>query len=292
MMKNKYMIRGLSGIALLALFAGTLAAQEISRRPMTADDMLEMVRVDEAVMSPDGEWVLYRKSELDWKKNKRRKTYHLVPSVGGSSYQYLNEEGTESPKFSPDGQWLAFTRKVEKVAQLFVIRTAGGEARQLTKHKSAVESFQWLSGSRTLLFVADEALSGEEKKERENGEDAIFVEEGPNSQRRAEWQNFWKIGLEDGKERQVTSEKFRVGDFDVSPDGSRIAFTARYENRRNQGNLSEIFLLDLDTGHPSGWLPGRRTAAGSRTRLTTIRNGTSGTERSGFWTRKTRAIEW
>ena len=253
MMKNKYMIRGLSGIALLALFAGTLAAQEISRRPMTADDMLEMVRVDEAVMSPDGEWVLYRKSELDWKKNKRRKTYHLVPSVGGSSYQYLNEEGTESPKFSPDGQWLAFTRKVEKVAQLFVIRTAGGEARQLTKHKSAVESFQWLSGSRTLLFVADEALSGEEKKERENGEDAIFVEEGPNSQRRAEWQNFWKIGLEDGKERQVTSEKFRVGDFDVSPDGSRIAFTARYENRRNQGNLSEIFLLDLGHRAPE-WL--------------------------------------
>ena len=44
--------------------AGPLPAQ--TRRAMTTDDGLDMVRVGGALMSPDGSWVLYSRSELDW----------------------------------------------------------------------------------------------------------------------------------------------------------------------------------------------------------------------------------
>ena len=34
--------------------------QEVEKRPMTVDDALDMVRVGDALISPDGEWVLFQ----------------------------------------------------------------------------------------------------------------------------------------------------------------------------------------------------------------------------------------
>ena len=39
---------------------------------MTVDDALNMVRLADVLMSPDGSWVFFSKSELDWDKNKRK----------------------------------------------------------------------------------------------------------------------------------------------------------------------------------------------------------------------------
>ena len=80
------------------------------KRPMTTDDVLDMVRVGNAQMSPDGDWVIYSKSELDWKKNKRKTTYYMASVATGESFQYLSSDiDARSPQFSPDGEipWLS-----------------------------------------------------------------------------------------------------------------------------------------------------------------------------------------
>ncbi len=35
---------------------------------MNTDDALDMVRIGNALMSPDGEWVFFSKTELEWEK--------------------------------------------------------------------------------------------------------------------------------------------------------------------------------------------------------------------------------
>ena len=57
-------------IVLILYCLSTLCAQEENRRPMTVDDALNMVRLGNVRMSPDGKKVFFSKSELDWKKNK------------------------------------------------------------------------------------------------------------------------------------------------------------------------------------------------------------------------------
>ncbi len=57
-----------------------LAAQE--RRPMTTDDALDMVQVGGVLMSPDGSWVLFSKSELDWDENERKTTWWRAAADG------------------------------------------------------------------------------------------------------------------------------------------------------------------------------------------------------------------
>jgi dipeptidyl aminopeptidase/acylaminoacyl peptidase len=239
------MRRSLLSNALLIFFAATLQAQDSVPRPMTTDDGLNMVRVGGALMSPDGQWVFYSKSELDWGENERKTTYHMIPAAGGESFQYIGEAGGSSFQFSPDGRYLSFRRAVDKKQQIFIMRTSGGEAVQLTKHENSISSYKWAHDSKMIFFVAAEPRSKEDEKKHEDGYDAIFVDEGPNGQQAGSWNNLWRFSLESKEEERLTDEEFRIGSYDVSPDGNRIAFTARYENRRNQGNLSEIFLYNV-----------------------------------------------
>ena len=229
---------------LIPIITGTVLAQE--RRAMTTDDGLEMVSVGNALMSPDGQWVLYSRSELNWDDNKRETTYHMIPAGGGESFQFIGKAGGSGFQFSPNGEYLSFRRAVDEVQQIFVMRTSGGEAVQLTKHKTSVGAYQWSEDSGRIFFVADEPRSEEDEKEHKKGNDAIFVDEGPNGQRESQWNNLWVFDIEDKKESQITKEDFRIGSFHVSPNAKRIVYTARRENLRNQQYLAEIFLLDLE----------------------------------------------
>ncbi|MFQ5537805.1 MAG: S9 family peptidase [Gemmatimonadota bacterium] len=224
------------------------SAQDAAPRPMTTDDVLNLVRVSDALISPDGTWVLYSRSTLDWKENKRKTTWWKVSVEGGKPFRFLGEDGGSRPAFSPDGRFLAFARSVEKKAQIFLMPTHGGEAVQLTRHKTAVGAFRWAGDGASIVFSSAEPRSEEEEKEHKKGDDAIFVDEGPNGQTEARWTNLWRVTVPSGDEERLTEGERRVGGFDVSADGLRVAFTARKENRRNQGNLSEIYLLDASTG--------------------------------------------
>ena len=239
-------MRKLALLPVMLLLAVPAAAQE--RRAMTTDDGLDMIRVGGATISPDGSWVLFSKSELDWGENERKTTWWWVPTGGGEPYRFIGEEGGSGFQFSPDGSMLSFTRSVDEKSQLFLMRTDGGEAQKLSKHKTSVGSYRWSQDGSKIFFVAAEPRSEEEEKARKDGDDAIFVDEGPSGQRAGTWNNFWVIDVASKEEKRITEVDHRIGSFAVSPGADRIAFTSRSENRRNQQNHSEIRLLDVESG--------------------------------------------
>ncbi len=243
------MMKALLRTVAVLLLVGGLFAQE--KRPLTVDDQLDMVRVGGGIISPDGEWVLYSRSELDWKKNKRKTTWHKVAAAGGPAVQFIGEAGASGIQFSPQGTYLAFLRSAgeekDKKNQIFLMRSDGGEAVQLTKHETAVRNFRWTEDEKRIFFSADKARSKEEEKERKDGYDAIFVDEGPSGQSQGQWRHLWVIDLEERKETPLVEDDRIISDFDVSPDGARVVFISRTENRRNQRNLAEIHLLDVES---------------------------------------------
>ena len=217
-------------------------------RPMTVDDALDMVSVGGGLMSPDGEWVLFSKRELDWEENEYKTTWHMIPASGGEAFEYIGEEGGSSFRFSPDGKYLALTRTVDGKRQIFWMRTAGGEATQLTEHETSVGSYEWSDDSSKIFFSATDKRPEDESTMVDDDEDVIFVDEGPNGQNRSYWSNLWVFDIETREEEKVTDEEFILGGFDVSPDATHVAFTARYQNRRNDADKNEIYILDLATG--------------------------------------------
>ncbi len=241
-------MRTLAPLLATLVLVASASAQDTARRPMTTDDGLDMVVVGGATIAPDGTWVLFSKSELDWKENKRKTTWWRADVGGGEPYRWIGEDGAGSPAFSPDGSRLAFTREVEGKAQVFVMRTTGGEAVKLTSHATSVGRFAWTDDASAIVFVADEPRPEAEEKAVKGGDDAIFVDEDANGQEADRWSNLWWVDAATGAEKRLTDGNRLVGAFDVTPDGSRVAFTARTENRRNQENLSELWLLDTAGG--------------------------------------------
>lgn len=101
---------------------------------MTTDDILNMTYLCSAIISPGGESVIFGKSELNWKENKRETTYYYVPADSGKAFQYIGEEGSSDITYSPNGDYIALKRTADEKSQIFLMHTSGGEAVQLTEH--------------------------------------------------------------------------------------------------------------------------------------------------------------
>jgi len=230
----------------LTLIFSLVSAQEAKQRPMTVDDALNMVRLQDVHLSPDGKWVFFSKSELDWSHNKRIKKFFMILASGGEAQQYIGEAGGSSFQFSPDGKYLSFKRKVNKIEQIFLLPLTGGEAVQLTNHQNSIAFYKWSADASKIFFTADEMLSEEEQKEYDMGDDAIFIFEGPNGREEAYWRNLWFFDLSTKKEKRLTEEEFIINEFDVSPDGKRIVLAATPQEDENYFHLSELYLFKVN----------------------------------------------
>lgn len=231
------------------LFSGLLSAGAQTKRPFTVDDKLNMIRIGSVLMSPDGRQVFYSKTELDWDKNKSKTTYYMISADGGEPQQYIGDAGGGSFQFSPDGKYLSFTRKAEKYRQLYLLPTSGGEAVRYTSHRGGIGSYRWSKDERKIFFSARETLSDEDQNEHDLGADPVFIDEGPNGKSEEHWSNLWVFDIASKKERRITDEELLFGGFDVSPDGKRIVFSARRDNRVNYPFRSELYLADVETGN-------------------------------------------
>ena len=161
----------------------SLFAQADDKRPMTVDDRLRFVEIRNILLSPDGDWVFYSKTGLDWERNGKKTSYYMVPANGGEAIQYIGDAGGESFQFSPDGKYLSFVRPVDDDGQLFLIPTSGGEAIQYSDHKGGLGSYNWAPNGKQIFFTAEEQLSDEEQKEHDLGADPVFIDEGPNGEK-------------------------------------------------------------------------------------------------------------
>lgn len=242
-------------VAALVLAAVPASAQE--RRTPTIDDLLDLVQVSGAEISPDGRRVIYTRSELKkWSDNKRVTSIWIADADGRNHRQLLGHERDRSPAWSPDGRYVAFlstrdqpenARDEGAGAEIWLLPMSGGEATKLTRHDTAIRSFRWSPDGTRIFFSAEEPDPLKEARKTSLG-DGIFVDEGPNGQGKGTYSNLWVIDVPDGRSTRLTSGDHIVGDFEPSPDGTRLVYTVRPNNRRNQQNLSEVYVLDVARG--------------------------------------------
>jgi dipeptidyl aminopeptidase/acylaminoacyl peptidase len=212
---------------------------------MTVDDVLNIVRLKNVLLSPDGTKVFYATEKLDWSKNKYASTYFMCDADGKNTKIFLRE-GLDASRFrfSPDSRLLSFLSKQDKKEQIFLIPVNGGEAHNLTSHGVSVEDYQWLHDGRGLVFLADEARTPEEQKEYELGGDAVFVDEAPNGKENARFSRLWFFDLETKSESIIFKEDLVIEDFDVSKDGEQIVLVGRPDTRTNFPFHAELYMMD------------------------------------------------
>ena len=134
-----------------------------------AKDFRDIVQVSDPRLSPDGSEVAFVRTVPEDDESYEA-TIHVVPTDGdGEPRRFTASEGSDAhPRYSPDGDLLAFTsaRGEAEIPQLWLVPTDGGEAEQVTNVPGGVEAFEWSPDGERILFT--QSVTSEE---REDGTD-------------------------------------------------------------------------------------------------------------------------
>ncbi len=157
----------------IQIFAGCTVAQQSADSLNTAppgaptiNQSLEMRSAGSPRISPDGHWVAYEVTHTNWESNAFERELWLADTTSAQRIRLTSSKGSSyDAHWSPDGKWIAFlsdrppllTGAKENKAQIYLISAAGGEARELTKVETGVNSFAWAPDGHSIAFTATDA---------------------------------------------------------------------------------------------------------------------------------------
>ncbi|MFL5959766.1 MAG: S9 family peptidase [Gaiellaceae bacterium] len=224
---------------------------------MRPEDVYALTSVGEPRLSPDGRHVAYVVNRIDRDENAYRAAVWRLPLDGSEEPRQLTsgERSDTSPRWSPDGRWLAFVSnrdgEEEKAhGELYVLPADGGEPRRLTHGDEGVESIAWSPDSRRIAFarrVRDEAYEEEDERRRPPRRfTRVFYKldsVGWTGDRR---RHLFVVGLDGGDERRLTHGDCENDEPAWSPDGGRIVFTSMRGDRWDVELVGALYELEVD----------------------------------------------
>ena len=210
-------------------------------------------------VSPDGKRVLYTVSEpvMTADKSEFVTQIWMAESSGQNAGTPNNiqltfgEKSSTNPKWSPDGNWVAFTsNRKDNKNNLYLLSVHGGEAEPLTDVKSSVGNFHWSPDGRSIAFTMTDAKTEDEEKNDKAKNDFRWVDENVKMSR------LYVLAIQkdaNGKRepRKLTTTNYHVGDFDWSADSSRIAFAHTKSPIANDWTSSDVSIIEVSTGNTS-----------------------------------------
>jgi len=145
---------------LLLSFVATVAraqapATPVAKRPISIDDLINMARVQEPQISPDGKWVAYTVQTPDVADNTTLHNIWIVSTAGGDAHQLTHGDSDSLPQWSPDSTRIAFLSQRDGTSAVFVQPAAGGEALKLTALSGDADNVHWSPDGRWISFTSN-----------------------------------------------------------------------------------------------------------------------------------------
>ena len=245
------MKRSLSVIALIVfLFTLPVAA----KRAVTVEDLFATKDIGEARLSPDGRSIVFTLSITDLAKNRSFATLWLVAAAGDKPVQLTTGEfGDATPRWSPDGKWIAFMSNRDGKAAIWVMELATKQMKMLAPversnffHSKAGEMMCWSPDSKQVAFVAAEIPAVAESR------DPLVISRIQYKTRTSFSDNLrlhiYTVSLEDQAVKQVTRGSYDEHSIAWSPDGKEIAFLTNRQADPDANFNYDIFTIEVATG--------------------------------------------
>lgn len=257
MLSSSKAIRPLVLALLALLLPAALRGQDT--RGLGSADLYALRGLRDVQLSPDGQRLTYAVVRNDRPGRPYSEAWVRDLERGATTRIGGERSGASSPRWSPDGKWIAFFGRDGDSSGVMVARADGSSPRFLAPVSgtnavlpSTGERLSWAPDGKRIAFVS----SSPGPEADANGDPMVITRyaykptasEGLtrfNDNRRV---HIYIVDVTTGKVRQLTSGTRYEHSIDWSPTGREIAFVANPEEDQDRDFNYDIFAVDVETG--------------------------------------------
>jgi dipeptidyl aminopeptidase/acylaminoacyl peptidase len=247
------LVATLAGLALVpALGAQAPAAPSpaVRLRPFSPDDVLRIRDVREPQISPDGAWVAYTVSTSDTAEDRNKSAVWMASWDGTRNVRLTTSKpGENTPRWSPDGRWLAFlSSREDEHSQLWLLDRQGGEGRKATTLPSDVDDYVWAPDGKRVALVAEDPDTAKPKTPAPIVIDRFQFKQDEAGYLGKQHRHLYLLDVESGKTTLLTA-----GDYDEllpawSPDGKSLAFVSKRRPDADRDDNWDLYVMEAAAG--------------------------------------------
>jgi dipeptidyl aminopeptidase/acylaminoacyl peptidase len=257
-------------VCVLALAGWSGAQAQTAKHAITFDDMIQMHRVGEPQISPDGKWIAYTLATPDLDANRNASNIWIVATTGGAPVQLTRSGHDSSPAWSADSKTLAFLSSRSGDSQVYLLTMDGGEPQAFTHISTGADIVKWSPDGKTIAFTSsvypdckDDACNKAREDEREKNKVKAHVAEHLLYRHWNHWQEGKRSHLfvvaADGSSaaRDLTpganydvppDQRGGPEDINFSPDSKEICYTAVTDTIEAISTNGDLFIVPVEGG--------------------------------------------
>ena len=210
-------------------------------------DVFSIQYANDIQLSPDGQHIVYRRMGYDIMQDQSMGTLWIMKSDGSDHQKLTQHDGNESsPRWSPNGDRIAFTRKGKNGTEIYIYWFTTGKMARLTQLPQSPSGLSWSRDGKQLAFsqfvpasppviaTIPKAPKGAKWAPKPRITDRLNHEADGRGYIPTGYSHLFVMPADGGAVRQVTSGDFQHrGSISWSPDNQNLYFSANRLCRRN-----------------------------------------------------------
>ncbi len=248
------------------------------KRPFDVDALLQLKRVSDPQLSPDGKLVAFTVTTVDLAANKKPSQIWIVPLDGDVPPRPLTNSGSnERPRWTPDSKSIVFVSSRGGSQQIWSMNPDGGNARQITNLATEASGVTVAPDGRKIVFLSSvypECATAAVENKHDDACNKRKLDDEAASKVKAriytsllyrhwnEWQGLRRSHLLTCSIDNCSATKdltpvnrdipaFSLGgpdDYAISPDSKEVAFVMNADDNQATSTNTDIHVVSIDGG--------------------------------------------